>query len=277
MPGLVQVPKWNIRQQSNAVPLVNRATFDRVQALLEGKRPTLAARLRNNPDFPLRNFVHCGQCGRPLTGSWSKGRKKRYAYYRCQNETCGAVQVRREEMERLFVEFLSQLKPKSNYLRLFSEIILDVWKQKQAQATSARQAAQQRLSKLVLRKQRLVEAFVYERVIDQRTYQEQLDRLNEEIALAEIEERDARIDEMDVDTALGFAEFVLSNAPRLWVELPLEQKQRLQQTLFPRGVQFKNGFYGTAETSMIFFDLGGKEVKRKDLVALTGIEPVFRP
>ena len=67
--------------------------------------------------------------------------------------------------------------------------------------------------------------------------------------------------------ALSFAEFVLSNAPRLWVELPLEQKQRLQQTLFPRGLQFKNGFYGTAETSMIFFELGGEEVGRKRLVA----------
>jgi site-specific DNA recombinase len=132
---------------------VNREIFDRVQTLLDGKRPVLAARLRNNPDFPLRNFVRCGQCDRPLTASWSKSRKKRYAYYRCQNDSCGAVQVRREEMQRSFIEFLTQLKPKSNYLRLFSEIILDVWKKKQAQATLVHQAAQRHISKLLVRKQ----------------------------------------------------------------------------------------------------------------------------
>ena len=47
--------------------------------------------------------------------------------------------------------------------------------------------------------------------------------------------------------------------------------------LFPCGLQFKDGVYGTAETSMIFYDLGGKEAEEKGLVALTGIEPVFRP
>ena len=32
-------------------------------------------RQRNHPDLPLRGFVRCDVCGRPLTGSWSKGRK----------------------------------------------------------------------------------------------------------------------------------------------------------------------------------------------------------
>ncbi len=76
--------------------------------------------------------------------------------------------------------------------------------------------------------------------------------MNEEIALAEIDERDARIEEMDVQAAVSFGEFVLLNAPRLWTELSLEQEQRLQQVLFPGGVQFADGVYRTAETSIIF-------------------------
>jgi hypothetical protein len=122
-----------------------------------------------------------------------------------------------------------------------------------------------------------VEVFVYKRFIDSATYQQQLDKRNEEIALAEIDERDARIEQMDVHVAVRFGEFVLLNAPRLWAQSGLEQKQRLQQAIFPRGVQFENGVYRSAETSMVFLDLEKKPLRKEGLVALTGIEPVFQP
>jgi hypothetical protein len=122
-----------------------------------------------------------------------------------------------------------------------------------------------------------VEVFVYKRFIDSATYQQQLDKRNEEIALAEIDERDARIEQMDVHVAVRFGEFVLLNAPRLWAQSGLEQKQRLQQAISPRGVQFENGVYRSAETSMVFLDLEKKPLRKEGLVALTGIEPVFQP
>jgi site-specific DNA recombinase len=273
--GILDVPSWGIRQPSNFASLISRETYDRVQALLDGKRKTVTPRQRNNPDFPLRNFVRCGRCDRPLTASWSKGRNGRYAYYRCQNRTCKQVNMRRDEMERLFVDFLGELQPKPEYLRLMGEIIIDVWKQKQAHLTALHEAAQRRLSGLLERKQRLFEAFVYQRAIDQRTYEQQRDKLNEEIALAEIEERDARIDELDVQAAVSFGEVVLLNAPRLWAELPLAQKQRLQQVIFPRGVQFEDRIYRTAETCMLFFNLEADQAEKDGLVALPGIEPGF--
>jgi len=73
-------------------------------------------------------------------------------------------------------------------------------------------------------KQRLVEAFVYQPAIDPSTYQEQLDKLNEGTARAEINERDARIEETDVQAAISYGEFILLSAPRLWAQLSLEQK-----------------------------------------------------
>ena len=96
-------------------------------------------------------------------------------------------------MERLFVDFLGQLKPNSEYLRLFSAIVIDVWKQKQAQTTVLHNAALRHVKDLREHKQHLVEAFIYKREIDRAAYQEQLDRLNEDLALAEIGERDAAL------------------------------------------------------------------------------------
>jgi hypothetical protein len=80
---------------------------------------------------------------------------------------------------------------------------------------------------------------------------------------------------MDVQAAVSFGEIVLLNAPRLWAELPPEQKCRLQNVLFPQGVEFDAGAYRTKETSMIFFNLDSDQPKREGLVALPGIEPGF--
>jgi len=74
-------------------------------------------------------------------------------------------------MERLFVGFLGEWQPKLEYFRLFSEIVIDVWRQKQRDAALLHAAARKHLEQLSERKQRLVEAFIYERAIDQCTYQ----------------------------------------------------------------------------------------------------------
>jgi len=74
--------------------------------------------------------------------------------------------------------------------------------QKQAQAATSHDILIRRLDELRRRKDLLVHAFVYKRALDQQTYREQLDKLNEDITLMEIEEQDARFDEVDVEAAL---------------------------------------------------------------------------
>jgi site-specific DNA recombinase len=87
-----------------------------------------AARIgqRNHPDFSLRGFVRCDVCGRPLTGSWSKGRNGRYAYYHCQRQ-CRAVNVGKAALEGAFVDELALLQPTPGYMRLVKDRILHVW------------------------------------------------------------------------------------------------------------------------------------------------------
>ncbi len=143
--------------------------------------------------------------------------------------------------------------------------------------SSAGESQSSTIQELRERKQRLFEKFAYKDEFDKQTYEEQLDRLNEEIAIAELEERDTRIEEMDGQAAVRFGEYVLLNAARLWAKSPLEQEQRLQKALFPRGVKFEAGSYRTDETSIVFFNLQAEQAEEQDMVALTGIEPVFRP
>jgi hypothetical protein len=104
---------------------------------------------------------------------------------------------------------------------------------------------------------RIDEAFLHERSIDRQTYERQRDQLREQLALAEIELNDAVLDQLDIDGVLAFAEHVVTNAARLWMELDLVQKQRLQQVLFPEGLRFDGERFGTAATCLAFKKLDG--------------------
>src|SRR5450759_478178 len=72
--GILTVEKWAISVEASFEPLVSRETFNRIQDLLQGRRNTITPRQRNRNEFPLRNFVRCGNCHKPLTGSPSTGK-----------------------------------------------------------------------------------------------------------------------------------------------------------------------------------------------------------
>jgi DNA invertase Pin-like site-specific DNA recombinase len=209
--GWVEVSGWCEKQRGDFEPLVSQEIFDRVQAILSGKRASVMPRLRNHPDFPLRHFVRCGHCGRPLTASWSKGRREKYANYRCQNKDCKSVSITKAKLEDSFIEFLRGLEPQRRYLKLFTEIVRDVWKEKQAQGQDLNANLKKQVQKLKARKEQLVEAFVYDKAIDRPTYEQQNEALNNQIALAELEERNAKLDTYDVEEVLNFAEHTVTS------------------------------------------------------------------
>jgi len=270
--GWVVVSDWSERQRGDFEPIVSEEVFERVQALLNGRCVSVMPRMRSNPDFPLRHFVKCGCCGRPLTASWSTGRKKKYGNYRCQNKQCERVNITKAEMESAFVVFLEKLRPKPQFLNLLGEIVLDVWKEKQAQNLAHASSLKNHIEDLEQRRERLVDTFVYKKAIDQNTYQRELDKLNEQIVLAEMAENDAKLEGYDVESVLNFAAHVILNASRLWLESSSEQKERLQKVLFPKGVVFTKKGYGTTEICPFFNLIPKNEVEKNGLATLPGIE-----
>jgi hypothetical protein len=53
----------------------------------------------------------------------------------------------------------------------------------------------------------------------------------------------------------------------------LEQRQRLQKTLFPNGIEFDGEQFGTAASPLLFRLLGGISQDDSCLAFLTGMEP----
>ena len=79
--------------------------------------------------------------------------------------------------------------------------------------------------------------------------------LDDDLAAAEFNLGQARLDETEVEKVLDFAENLLLNTATVWQQCSLEQKQR-EQVLFPFGVEYADGVYRTQETSFLFKSLG---------------------
>lgn len=102
-------------------PIVSQQLFDAVQDELSGKRNVPHKQV--NEDFPLRKFVKCSKCHKPLTAGWAGGRSKKYATYWCWTPRCRGVCVRKEVLEDLFYKLLQSMQPSVELLAALPDIL----------------------------------------------------------------------------------------------------------------------------------------------------------
>jgi DNA invertase Pin-like site-specific DNA recombinase len=240
--------------EGNFEPLIDQELFDKVQAIRLGKQPRIVPRQKSNPDFPLRSFVRCGTCGRPLTGGWPLKGNRKYAYYWCYSKGCRGVSVRRDILEKDFCEHLDRLRPDPEHLRLFRHIVGEVMDDKRSGYQAERNASEQLIGKLEQRKQRLIDHLLAE-TIDDGTYKQQVEKIETDIAVARVRHEEVKLEEFDVDGVLGFAERVVMNASQMWLEADMEKRDILQRTLFPSNISYLDGRYLKSATCLLFKDL----------------------
>ncbi|MBN8833724.1 MAG: recombinase family protein [Sphingobacteriales bacterium 39-19] len=124
--GLIFVPQHK-DEQSQLVPgqhepIITTTLFFDVQDVLDGrKRKAVSKKVVSQDDIPLRGYLICPNCGRFLTGSGSKGRKKYYHYYHCSSE-CG-VRYKADDANNLMIDAIGEEVRNVPQLKLFREII----------------------------------------------------------------------------------------------------------------------------------------------------------
>ncbi len=216
-------------------PLVSEATWDRVQLRLnqDGRtRPKNA----DHPDYPLRQFVHCATCQRPMTAGWSKGRSAAYAYYRCV-QNCPGIAAPRAVLETAFVDLLDRLRPDQEWLDVMRRTILVAWRAEHDSAIEQRSQLEAERTRLESQMRRLDEVFIFDQAIDQETYHARRAEVRERLALASLALSQATTDTTDIEGELAEAEFALVHASALWrTAASADAKVRLQRAILPEGV-----------------------------------------
>ena len=247
-------------------PLITQEIFFKVQAILDGKRPAAVPKQRNNPEFPLRRYLKCHVCGRPLTGSKAKGR---FPYYHCMNKGCPRFQ--RDTVESKFYEYLKSIQPNPELLNLFEKITSDVYQAKTVDIGKTRQKVGQDLKKLNAEKAR-IRQLIIAGTLSEEDYKIEINRVN--IA---IEEKNAAlltlVETHDFQECWDYCKAFIGNIAQLWKDGDLAKKQRFQSLIFPEGLYFDGKNIGTAKLSLLFQHFYALQAQKSNLGWLTGFEP----
>ena len=275
--GRVVSPKLEFDGPGDFQALVSPELFGSVQAVLEGRAPSKESRNLDHPDFPLRRVVRCGRCGTPLTASWSRGRSGRYAYYHCRRRGCGGTNVRKELLEDLFVSHLKALNVRSEVFGLLDAVVEDAWKDRRREALVIAKRLEARMSDLVVKRNRLFDAYFFDARIDQSTYEQQVTRVDQEVAEAQVQLDGVQVPEIDLSRTLAFAQTLLEDLPGCWNRLNWQQKPPFFRALYPTGLTYEDGNIGTAQTPWLLVQIGAASSRDNGLAPPTGFEPVFPP
>ena len=93
--------------------IIDRATWDKVQAILEDNKPVKVSMARTKMVAPLKGVIRCGHCGCSMGSTYARKNGRHYTYYICQKDSKQAVsrcQLKRipaGDIEQAVIEQLS--------------------------------------------------------------------------------------------------------------------------------------------------------------------------
>jgi site-specific DNA recombinase len=254
--------------------IVTQDAFDRVQAILDGRKPSIVAKQKVNPVVPLRGFIRCDACGTPITGGSPKGRGgKAYPRYWCNKSGCRAVTVAKSQFEEEFVHLLQQLRPSAHTVSNIPKVAARVWKDAQGDSEREMTKLNGRLEMLKQLKSGLLRMKVLGQIA-QEDFEEE--RANLTVETYEIDERlrEVAAIQATTDSFVRFAELQAVDMANLWDIARPEQKVRVQNLLFGDGLAYspETGFLNRSKSSL-FLVLGSNSGKSECLVGPPGLEP----
>ena len=121
--------KWGIAEQQWAIePIISVQTYNKIQDKLHKKDNPLKERkyLVDDITFPLRRWVRCSTCGKPLTASKSKNKLGNYyPYYHCHNPECQmrGKGIRNSDLHKDFEAILNSITPNNQLIELTKALI----------------------------------------------------------------------------------------------------------------------------------------------------------
>ncbi|WP_081423908.1 recombinase family protein [Celeribacter ethanolicus] len=149
--GMVEAPSWGISlRQGFHEPLISYETYCQIQDRLNGK-PTAPMRVDIDEAFPLRGFLLCEDCGKPMTACFSTSQTgAKHPYYWCKTKGCPSHRksIRRAKVEEDFEAFLGTLQPTKGFFDLLQRMFSDAWAARSALENMSREDAKRQLVKL---------------------------------------------------------------------------------------------------------------------------------
>lgn len=243
--GRIVALSFGIEGRLASKPLVSEETWRKAQEAISGS-PSGWKRSDLRPDFPFRWWTRCAECARPLTGSYSKGKRGVFPYYRCPN---GCQNLAREIVHTSFVGMLDSFACPPGLWRLWEAYLGDAYQTRAKALRAAMDGARRRLRDLETKEERVISALL-DGGLDAPTVKRMRARIAAE--RAEINESTpTRLPEFEHALRIGRR---LAETPRAtWDALSPETRPAFLRVAFPARLDYdqKTGFRTPAKSLYI--------------------------
>ena len=217
-------------------PLISQEMFYKVQAILSGRARTAVPRQRNNPNFPLRRFVVCANCGKLMTAAFVQGKKIKVGYYECRTRGCPRHQ--KKVLEPAFLDYLSKIKPTPHALQVFEEVFIEKFNARLQKEMFLRKKSLSEITELEKQKSKIIE------MMARGSIPEQDGKISIEKINTDIEDKNiyaaAEPENLDIKECWTEAKEFISRMDLVWEKGDIDLKQRVQGLIVPKGFTFEN-------------------------------------
>ena len=244
--GKIFIPKLKDEEarfaQGQHEPLISEALFYEAQDVLDGRKKNHRTKMYVDDKMPLRGFLLCPRCGRTLSGSGSKGRKKRYFYYHC-NSACGArfpIEAAHREMTRELAKYIPHPAATELYKQLIAEAL-------QEQAKDQRSQKKGLIAQVTAEGERITKArsLLLAGDIDALDFKTIKVESEKQIAILEAKLNEMKEDKTDNKLLVNQAVDYLAKLDKVYQDGPTIKKRQLIGSIFPEKLTFDGEIFRT--------------------------------
>jgi len=231
---------------------------------------------RVNETFPLRHFVLCPSCNRPLTACMSKSKSgKKYPFYKCYNKEChGLKSISKDKLEDEFLYYLRKITPNKKYLDGFKKVLLDAFKEKIGDVNSNQLNAKELLVKLQQEKDKLIEMKKKE-LLDDEDFKNEMGKVKQNIADNQALACEQPVYNLNIFKEVDKVFKVLPRLSSIYKDADYQDKLKLQSLIFTEKPTFDFTGNRTPKISLILQNKRELASANSPIVVLRGIEPLL--
>ena len=243
--------------------LIPKALYYEVQDVLDGrKRKHPKIPFCKKEELPLRGFLQCAQCGRPLTGSSSKGRSLRYHYYHCKFGC--KERFKAEDANEVFYQVLRAISENDRIYRSFQRIMGNLNNKNGKEQVAELQTMKKELATY---QNRLTKAqtLMLDDQLDIHEYHSLKSRLEQEIERLTVKISAIDVKGTDETELIEFGFYFLANLDKLFAVADLDVKRTIIGSTFPEKLIYEKNTYRTAsdENILLLLAATGKDSSQK--------------
>jgi DNA invertase Pin-like site-specific DNA recombinase len=217
--------------------LIAPEVFEDVQAVLDGRRKRATHYQRNREGLPFRRFLHC-PCGAPLTGGFSRSHTgKLYSYYWCIK--CHAVKsVPTAEVDQQFLAMLDRIRVSEAFTSEFTHVVREKWSEFADDNSEIAPRLVRKLADLNKTQEELLMKYLKNDPVIARHFETLNQNIEDEVAEVKARLEECEAAKATFDEVLNFSQSMLVDIGKAWELGNVNQKQKVQNILFPDGLNF---------------------------------------